>query len=429
MSPSAGLDQQGTDILRLFELRNLVNQVSVELGLISPQDLGKKTFTQMLLRLDGEKALKVPFIEDQSIKTMLDQLVELSRETEGQDHINKTLAGNPIPILALTNQLMEFYGKRKADEHFRPFGYQAIADPDTNGYDYRLHSHDRYFKQLLFEFVVRRGDPLRERQFFWDRLRKFQSFSPQYFFFFIVFTDLNSVAREAARGRFSDWLKEDTDMTHLADRVMFLPVNFNELLSLQKGFSIFSNQYIERKWEMIFKDQPSPFGNHERNDHELDEFLEFKKYILNVHISPNQSKYWRFGLRFLKEKRLPPRNQGRHADPEIADITLCAGEATKADDGYHSWNHPERLNISPHHISPSENDRAQADTYYETPVTLTVFPENDGQRTNVLVQGSQIGNLLQVYDLREYRYCILSAWCDDQSFSLSTNITLQRKID
>jgi len=428
-SPFAVPDPIAADIHRLFELQNLVNQVSVGLGLVNPQDLGAKTFSQLLRRLAGEKALTVPFIDDQPVTTMLDQLAELNRDAEGQDHIKTILTGNPIPILPLTNQLMEFYGKRKADEHFYPLGYVAIADPDTEGYDYRLHSHERHFKQLLFDFVVRRGDPLKERQFFSDRLRKFQSFSPQYFFFFIVFSDLNSAAQEAARRRFSDWLKEDADMTLLADRVMFLPVNFNELSSLQKGFSTFSNQYIKRHWEIIFKEQPSPFGYHERNDHEFEEFLEFKKYNLTVHITPKQSKYWRFGLRFLKEKRLPPRNQGRHADHEIADITLCAGEATKKDDGHHTWNHPERLAISPHHISPTKSELAGVTNYNESPLTLTAHADNDGQQVNILVEGSQFGRLRQIYDLREYKYCILSAWCEDQPFILSTNITLERKVD
>ncbi|HWB94165.1 MAG TPA: hypothetical protein VG605_20065, partial [Puia sp.] len=294
--------------------------------------------------------------------------------------IKNTLATNQIPVLQLINQLLEFYGERKADQHFGPLGYQSMSDPLTKKYDYSLHSPSLYFNQLLFEFVVRRGDPLSDRQFFWDRLRRFQSFSEQYFFFFIVFTDLNPAGREAARARFSNWLREDTDITHLADRIMFLPINFSELSSIQNGFSIFSNQYVKRSWDMVFTAQPSPYGYHARNDHELDEFIEFKKYNLRIDITPGNSKFWRFGLRFLKEKRLPPRNQDRHADSEIADICLCAGDAKLSDNGYHLWNHPEQLALSAHHISSLEAGGGGVNSYNQNSVTLIIFPENNGQR-------------------------------------------------
>lgn len=421
-------DQQQIDFYRLVEFQNLVNSVSVDLSLIQVQNLNTKTFTKLLRTLQRENAFRIPFIDNQNVCAVLDKISELSHNPEGIDLIKKTLTDNKIQISLLINQLMEFYCKGKADHHFNLFGYRPITDSLSKEFDYSLHTPDLLFKHLLFEVVVRRGDPLSDRQFFWDRLRRFQTFSEENFFFFIVFTDLHPAARDAAQARFSNWLTEDPEITPLVDRVMFLPVPFNELHLLQQGFNDFSNKYIKRTWTHIFKEQPAPLQFHERNDDEIDEFFEFKNYNFTIRITPDDSKYWRFGLRFMTERKLPARKQGRHADPSIADINLCAGDAKVVDNGGHHWNHPEQLVLSSHNISHTKSDRNSVTNYDETPLTLTCIPENNGKQVKIKVEGRSIAPLEQIYDLHDYQYCILSAWCDDLGFTLSTNITLERRV-
>jgi len=426
---SLPLDPQQIDTHRLFEFQNLVNRVSADLGLVDSQALGNMSFTQILRRLGRDNALEVSFIDNPAIASTLDKLGELNRDNDGQDLIRKTLSNNQIPVSHLTNQLMEFYGKKTAERHFEPMGYLPIPDTDSEKYDYRLHSADRYFKQLLFEFVVRRGDPLSDRQFFWDQLVRFRTFSEQYFFFFVVFTELNAAAREAARQRFFDWLIEDRDMTHLADRIHFLPINLNELPSLRDGFNSFSSKYISRQWDYLFTQQPAPYKFRERNDHELEEFIEFWEYDITIRITPANSDFWRFAFRFLKDKKLPPRNQRRHDNPQIADVIIGAGVDFREPDGHQKWNFPGKFGIITYNTETVTSDRVSVEGYNASPVTLTIIPEKNRKFVTAQIQSSSFSTMEHRFDLQDYRYCILSAWCDDQNFNLHTRITLDRKVD
>jgi len=417
------------DQKQLFDLKNLAISVCVQLSLLPQNEAGSRSFTELLRLLESHGAFNLPFLAKSEVTFALDKLADLVRGEEGVRSVSKILKEYSIDAGGLILQLLHFFSSRRADQVFGGTGYRATGLDTPAPYDYSLVAENLHYERILFQNVLRRGNPVSDRQFFLDRLHQLSDLDERTFLFLVVFTESPGMGVETIQLKFKEFLQEPGLPENLADRIQFVPVDIYDLKTIDNGFEEFIGKNIGRSFRHIFKQQPAPAGFHERNDDELKELFDFKKYSFNFRVTPDDTNFWRFGLRFLKESAFPPKNQGRHADSRIADIVVCVGTGGADASGLHSFQKPHELFLSTHHILPENRNAPNGLGYNKGPVEVALFPSADGSETTIFVKAGGPVSIHQVFNLKEYRYFLIAAWCEDTPFKLDTTIDITRKVD
>jgi len=415
------------DQWRLLELQNIVNNVCVNLSFVSQADLGKKKFTDLLKILQGHGAFSLPFLSNEKVSSVLDNLNNLVQDQAATVPIRRILEEHSVQPSELIFRLLEFYCMRKADQVLGVKGYQHVASGTDSGYDYLLTTNNAYYQKLLFQIKLRRGDPLGDRQLFLDNLRLLSKLDTRTFVFLVLFVETSVMQLETIKLRFDGFLDDVSVAEDIRERIQFLPVAINDLKSIENGFNEFNAKHIGRSIHKVFTSQQAPAKFHERNDDEFPELFEFKKDDLTFRITPDDTNFWRFGLRFLRNKTFPSRTEGRHFNKEIADIDICVGDAKVDPNGKHIWTAPHQLALAMHNIVPLDQTVVGYNSYDKGPVKVSLHSNENGSRVAVCVEANGKVIITKEFDLQEYRYCMIAAWCDDESFKLVVDMEVTRK--
>jgi hypothetical protein len=171
------------------------------------------------------------------------------------------------------------------------------------------------------------------------------------------------------------------------------------------------------------RNQPVPADYPEFNDHVLDEVHEVADGVVEIVIVPGKdTKFWRFGLKFSKQRQIPE-GPPRHAQ-EYPDVTIAVGEQVRNG----AWAKATLLKFEHHHISPQSNSFNDF-VYKRSEIRLVIEMRKSPQRfVDIEFFNDKVSQGKRGFVMHDLRYFQLSAWCDLRDFRLSVTITKRMNV-
>jgi len=238
---------------------------------------------------------------------------------------------------------------------------------------------------------------------------------------------------EYRRSKFLDYLRRATyDSTYFRytfslseEELESMPYEFANAWATTPDAVKSKIREAKNEWEVTLSEKPPPAGRPELNDHILPDIFEVNEGIIEISISPQQTEFWRFGLKFSETKDFPITADPRHSQSH-PDITVAVGkfEGDRWDEkGLVKLEHPN----FPH---PQMNYFNQDFTYTGNMVKLIIHltrhPSN--YMTIELIDGD-VSRGSHGHELNKMNYFRLSAWCDKIPFSLKIKIVKRMRVD
>jgi hypothetical protein len=389
----------------------------------------QRRFSQQLDEFAARGAFAAPFLRQQEARQVLDSADELMKSRESRDKLRSALTKYQVEPNQLTPSLLEFFCKSRSAQFLDRHGYHPVQTTEDLAIDFTLISRVCWKQQVHFNVKLRRGDLRGDRRLWLDAVLQAQNLDEREYLILIVFTDNPNLEREAVQMEFADLARGSQNGSEWQEKVQLILVDKSDFNALDTGLDLFVQRQVVRQFTHNFNSQIAPPSHPERNDDEYPELIDFRKYDVHVKIIPDQTDYWRFGLRLLPDQSRPPRNKGRHSDKGIGDIDICVGEAHKNHRGRYEWSNPDQLDLSFHNINPLNSGSPTRLRYQPDPIAVEFIFDHANENAKVTVIHSRTNERIErLFDLRHYKCVLLAAWCDDREFHLATTITLTRYV-
>lgn len=427
---TAGTSEDDWDLVRpLNELRNLAFAISQQLSFIQPAEAATKKFSEVLENLSSRGAFNDSFLLNDAAKSFLDQMHLLMGSPESRKALSASVALHGIEPAELIIPLLTFFSCTRAEQLLSRHGYRPHLESTDAGAIYSLQAVICWKTRLHFRVVLRRGEMVTDRQLWNTVLQEALALTEREFIFLVQFCDKTGLERETLQLQFAELARGLDKDWQWTEKIQLILLEINDLKGLDAGLEAFIRRQIIHEFRYTFADQTPPTGLLERNDAEYPDLLDFRKYRVRIKITPDDSAFWRFGLRFLIDNTRPSRNQPRHSNKHIGDVVACVGEASKLDTGRYEWRNPTQLDLSWHHI---QSATLQSDTrlvYDNNPLTIDYMydPVEDKGLISIALTNSSF-SLEREFNMKGYETLLLSAWCDDRPFRLVTDITLKKYV-
>ncbi|MBS1520385.1 MAG: hypothetical protein JST50_05275 [Bacteroidetes bacterium] len=409
----------------LFDLRNIAKAIYQNLDYNDANQSHKFPLSRLLEKLEEDKAFVIRWKNKRQILETLDKLDNLSNDPEIEKGIEKELAENNFNPNVIITELLEFFGRQKVRQHFRGSTSQNILTTKNYSADWIVQDHHTVGK-LYFNFKIRRSDPLPDKESLLRAIKQLEDGDSASYAFLVVFTYENQGSFDKLKFQFRQILLNDLqEFNNYTDRIKFIPISIGFMGQLDEELIEFKRTFIEDQIEFIFKNQPTPRGFSDRNDHILERTFDVKRTQFKIQIEPVGTSYWRFGLRFIQNETFPSIAQERHENNEVSDIHICVGDLEMSDSEAPIWKNPNYLTLAEYHVEVIQNSFNGVANYKGSLVSLNV--EHDDDNTSMIVMSILIDNQYvgrKVYNLEKFKYCRLSAWCDYGEFELKTKIQI-----
>lgn len=401
----------------------------LQLSYIQQSEIGTKNFSELLDQLSARDAFHAPFLGNPEAKAFLDQAQRLMGSQEARKVLSASISLHGIKPDELNMPLLTFFCCTRAEQLLHGSGYRLQRENATSGSIYYLHTSSCWKSKLHFAVALRRGETVTDRQLWSASIQEAMKLPSREFLFLVQFCDKQGLERETLQLQFAELARGLDQEWPWAEQIQLILVEINELKGLDGGIQTFIQRQIVREFQHIFVAQPPPSAFPERNDAEYPDPIDFRKYRLRIRITPDDTEYWRFGLRFLPDNTRPTRNQQRHANRGIGDVVACIGEADKMNDGKHQWRNPTQLDLSWHNTKPLPANSHTRLSYDKMPITIDYLydPIEDKGMVSVTLSDSSLV-IEREFDMKPYKAVLLAAWCEDRQFRLVADITLKRYV-
>jgi hypothetical protein len=411
----------GSSFEHLFELRNTLKAVYGESEFADSSKSHDLPISKLLERLEQHGSFKIKFENKAEVLKILDSLDHLSGDAVVQKSVLDQLDRSSFRPNILVNEMLAYFGYQKVKKHLSEA--DSILGVDDSGSDLRIR-HPQVGK-IDFIFKIRRGDPLPDNQTILSGLRLFERKDSPAFVLLIIFTHANSGGFPRLQYQFRQMLlNEFKSYAEFIDRVKFMPIWTSNLPLLDQELENFKRTHIADSFRFEFKAQPVPRGFPDRNDHFLDRTFELGKTAFHISIDPGETKFWRFGLRMVRDDNFPPLTEGRHSNEDVADVHLCVGEPVDPSLDPLQWDSPNVMQLTHYHVDVFLPAFKQATDYKGEVVKLMIQPIGDFMTAFHVLFGDR--NLGQIqFVTRHFKYCRLGAWCDRKEFSLKADINVR----
>jgi len=385
-------------------------------------------FSKMLDKFEEVGAIAINWANKRNAVQLLDSLDSIAVDEEEYIKMEKIISENNFQLPSITINLIEYYGREKAKEFFPEYSVMANIGKDAR-YDLRLHSDEFYFKNLIFEFKLRRNYALPDSKLLLQTFNLFGgedklSDNELSYIFLIVFTEDNFQSFEKLKFQFNQVLEEFTDFEQYWKRIRYVPVSLSGLHLINLDFEEFRKEYIENNIKFPFTSQVAPRDFPERNDHFFGETYIFKQFDFTIQIKPINTPFWRFGFKFSKNTEFPALTEGRHGNENYGDIHLSIGEIIDSD---RMWGLPNQLSLNHYHIEQADKNILLLSNYLGEEVTFSMQTNETGAVTTFQTYISGKLKDERIFDISKYSFCRLFAWSEYNNFKLDTTMKVTRK--
>lgn len=358
----------------------------------------------------------------------LKELIQRIRNAKGNqlENIQEFAKSKNLPFSSLPSNLVETYGRTKCLDYFSDLDYSSSSELslDDSSFDLALKSKDARRPKLYFEFKWRKSNPRPNREQlirFISRVRTL-SFEDQQtsYFLYIVFTGNEGDSFNRAKETFEKIVDEIAE-PHLREGIRFVPISIINLSQIQNSLRDFTKEFIEDDFKFTFETQEPPLDFPDRNDHFYNELFIIKDIEYDIKIQPVMSNYWRFGIELLKSNQTPPITSGRHGIPDVGSIHIAVGDQTKSLE----WTNSNRLYLTKYHIELLQDNFQDLTTYRGEPVQMSLRKIEEGAISiSISTDGTDRG--MRLYDIADYKYFRIYAWCDRHPFKLDTTVNITK---
>lgn len=405
----------------LHELRNTLKAVYSASEFSDAAQGHNLPLSKLFEKLEQHGFFKLKFSNRNEILTILDTLDNLSGETGTRQQIIQKLDASSFRPSMVVVEMLEQFGFQKVQKHFA--GDTKFSEVPDDGSDLKvLHPQ---IGRLDFIFKLRRGEMLPDSQTILSALKLFESDKAPAFVLIILFTHANAASFSKMQFQFRQLLLNEYKVaSDRIDRIKFIPIWTSNLRMLDDELELFKKAHIADSFKFEFKDQPAPRGFPDRNDHFLDRTFEVGKTEFQITIDPGETKFWRFGLRMVKDDDyFPPLTEGRHSNEEIGDVHICVGEPVIKGEEL-VWGSQNILEMAAYSVQVYRNEFRQATNYQGQVVRLIIRPVGEHMTEfRVFLGEQQLGSVQFVTS--PFKYCRLGAWCDRKEFHLKTEIKVR----
>jgi hypothetical protein len=179
--------------------------------------------------------------------------------------------------------------------------------------------------------------------------------------------------------------------------------------------------YTANIFNYIFVNQIPPSNDPDLNDHILDHKFELLESSLLITIRPNNTKFWRLGLKFSKNQVfLTDMHHQRHTD-KWADIHVSVGQRNNEKN---EWRSAQQLEVTEYNV-PINSKSIQRFMEYKGGVIQLSFKFIKKSSAfigelEVIIENKSLG--VNVYNLSSYEFYTIAAWADQKEFNLNTTI-------
>jgi hypothetical protein len=408
----------------LLDLRNIAKAVYQNLDYTDSKQSHSLSSSKILERLEENKAFNVRWKNKKDILGIFDSLDNLSNDPTIEKGIEKELTDNNFNPNVIIAELLEFFGRQKVIQHFGNYSSTSIIPSKYDSIDWIAIIHYNV-GDLYFNFKLRRTSPVPDTESLFQAIKVLENSEYSSYAFLVVFTNENPGAFDKFKFQFKQILLNDLpEFTSFTDRIRFMPVSIGNMSLIDQEFGEFKRTYIEDDLSFVFKNQPTPRGFNDRNDHVLERTFDIRTTSFRIVIEPIKTDFWRLGFRFIQNETFPPIAQDRHENDDVSDIHICVGDLITSDFEDHQWEKSNQLTLTEYHAEVVLDDFKGITNYSGGKVGLIVESNEDASRVlmSVKVDDQFIGK--KVYNLSRYRYCRLSAWRDYGEFELRTNIAI-----
>jgi hypothetical protein len=381
--------------------------------------------------LEAHEAFYVDWINKKELLRSLDQLDSLSNDEKSEIGIEKLLNDNNANPNSIINQLLEFFGRQKVVNHFNDHISNGVTTLKNNSTEWIMLDHNNAGK-LYFNFKLRRTGPVPDAESLSQAITQFNLEDTLSYAFLVVFTYENPGGFDRFKFQFRQIILNDLpEFSRYTDRIKFIPVSIGDMSSLDMEFNEFKKTYIEDEFEFVFKNQSTPRGFPDRNDHFLERTFDITAIRFEIEIEPIKTEFWRFGFRFIQNETFPPIAQERHENSNVVDIHICVGNPDISDDNTVNWKHPNYLTLTHYFVQPEQPEFNGVYNYEGGVVSLIVDANSDASMVefSIKVNSQSVGS--KIYNLSNFKHCRLAAWADFINFELKTKIKIihAKKLD
>lgn len=418
----------------IFEFRNILYSAYRHLKYPDSELTNNFTLIDFVTKFESLGVFKADWKSDAEVKDVFNNAESLMGDEKAQKRVIDILNNNNISLSKLILKVLEFFGKDKAQSHFEKFGYSIVNKPigDFNQSDLILSKVKSPFLYLIFEFKYRKKTALPTREMILWAVQQLNTLNIHDkkdkdlgYYFLVIFTDQSNAEFNKLQFKFRELLENTIDDKLLSDRIKFIPVFTNTLIQIEESFNSFQKNYIQEEDYFKFSTQNTPLNFPNRNDCVFEKVFNLQKSDFEISITPQKTEFWRFGIQLSDSDFFPTSfKEERHANKNYPYIVLCVGEAQNNDQNGLRWNFPNKISFSSY---VDNEDYTISQVYNGNSVELKISSTDLSEVLFSLEQnGSKMGE--QIFDLRKFKYCKFSAWCDQRHYELGAQIKAVHKI-
>lgn len=387
--------------------------------------------SNLITQLSADGLFKSTWTKDKSLVDFFDKISLIQKDPQIKSAAQKAFEDNNINLTLAANELLQAYGIRKAREYFGSFNYLTNFNT-SNEADLVLMNREYYFKRIIFEFKIRRGNNPLDDTTILLALRKFEEFENSFeemnsasAMILTIFVDEPFNDLPKLYYKFNNIVNSIDAFDNIKSRLILNAVSLDSLHLITKGFEEFKNEFVEGTFEAIFESKRPPNDLPFRNDFLHERVIDIRKYNVDITVSPGQLNGWRFGFRFSEEQEIGFVFGDRHADSNYYDIHVAAGNVTTAN-GKAEWTDPNIFELVQYHIQLLEDTFKGDQNYQKQPVMIMLRYGHDDDKLYVLVYIGNNDNGMRIYALDKHYFFKMFAWADGIDFSLKVKVKTER---
>ncbi len=421
-----------------FYFKELVINIYFNLKLDDSNNSRNIPLSQLIRKLSDLGVNTVPLESNTHLLEILDNGDKILDDLEIRSNATKLFEEYRVNFDSYVLKLLKFYLKYKASKFFTEhyFNQNILTENLRNiGFDFAAINRREDYPDILFQTKYRKK---RLTQNIKDNIYQAHEYLSKYnsnnnktnCLVMVIFTDENLSGYEKARYIFRQNLGEI--FPNYLDKILFIPVSTLNLHFIDDEFTkiiLPERQYIDERSNSRIVTNYKKFTNQHTMDLNMlnnDDLLEdvydlYKSKSIDITISPQKTKFWRFGFVFSPKIDLwPDLTQDRHADEYFGYIHICVGNRDK----FGNWSDENLMWIQAYNVGEPKH-LPVTEKYIGEDVKLILENDEGIGRIDINILENSV---FKSYDLKAYEYCKIAAWSDGQEFDLITEIRVSESI-
>ncbi len=407
----------------ITEFKSIVKRIGSNIESIRSKDSSDPKPLELLRQLNDHGNIIIPWHSNQEVINIIENIETHEKDEDTVNRITKIFSVNNVNLSKISFELLQYYSKVKISDFFKKLNYLVSKEgiEETEKFDLYLSNTQNNYPDLIFEYTWRKREVLPFKDSILKSLRYIRKRAQENeicYVFLIIYTDIVETNFLNSHLKFKEQLSEFEEYEEFKNYIIYFPISTHNAHLIKRDFDTFEKNKIRNEMIVPFENMEAPIKHPERNDRFFQTYNIVNKNF-DIKIKPIETKYWRMGIEFSETDVFLDNNRGRHKDKNVGYVVLTVGDQEKDK----SWVRNGRLDMHEYHIDVKESNFVEIRDYNSGEVDLSFVTDNIENTVTFIIKvvDNELGKI--TYDLKNYKYFRISAWCDDNNFKLETIIS------